>query len=80
MLLNKPSLSQIAFIKNILSNNEHFDIFDLTDAYKILGRISPSQYKYLVMLIAQRNYLKAKQLLSQFGFNWKRRDTGEVAE
>jgi len=69
----KPALSQLsAFRDKILAGNpEHFGIYDLEDCWEALDRMTLKQYKYLLYLIFNKKYFKAKEILTQLGFKYK---------
>jgi len=71
---NFVGLGQISWLREQMLDDEHFDIYDLnySDFSRIWESKTKKQYGYFLFLWQNNEYFKAKKLLDQFGFKYKK--------
>lgn len=71
--MEKPAFSQISnFVLMLQNSPEHFGIYNLDNAFsKLEENMSLKQYKYLLHLIFNKHYFKAKEILDNLGLEHK---------
>lgn len=68
--MDKPSLNQISsFMEMLEKQPEHFGIFNIQSdkSYDAFAKMTTKQYKYLLYLIFNKHYFKAKSILDELG-------------
>jgi hypothetical protein len=60
-------LNQIYSLEQLFKyRKEHFDIYNLENAFDDLKKMTEKQYKYILYLYGQNHYFKIKQILDKF--------------
>lgn len=72
--MDKPSLDQLSsFLEMLEKQPDHFGIYNLRSdkTWEALVKITIKQYNYLLYLIFNKHYIKAKTILDQIGIEHK---------